>query len=322
MLKQLERVRDRSFALLSANYVVGQMLNRLGRGHRSGATHSRFTLAQGVEYVTRVVDDYLRMAGWSAADLRDKRILEIGPGDNLGVALLFASAGATTVVCLDRFVSVRDEDRNRAVYRELANTVRPEFGDVRKLLDDQGAISAPNIHLKTGVAIERAMDLLHRGSFDVILSRAVLEHVYDLSAAWRSMDALLAANGIMLHKVDFRNHGIYGSLHPLRFLGVAEPLWTLVSTPDPTLNRHRLSAYEELAADSGHSLHCAVTHLSSRDAEFVPPRVGWRQGEDYTVDDLRFVEESRALLIEPFRSMSARDLLINGVFLRVRKLPA
>ncbi len=322
MLRQLEQVRDRSFALLSANYVVGQMLNRMGRGHRSGATHSRFSLDKGVEYVVRVVHDYLSMAGWDVADLRGKRVLEVGPGDNLGVALLLASAGASTVVCLDRFVSVRDEERNRAVYRRLADTAPPEFGSVGALLDGQDSIRSPNIHLRTGVAIERATDMFPPGSFDVILSRAVLEHVYDLSAAWRSMDTLLSADGIMLHKVDFRNHGIYGSLHPLRFLGVSEPLWTLVSTPDPTLNRQRLSAYEQLAADHGHSLHCAVTHLSSRDVEFVPPRAGLRQGEDYTLDDLQFVEESRALLVEPFRSMSARDLLINGVFLRVRKLPA
>ncbi len=64
--------------------------------------------------------------------------------------------------------------------------------------------------------------MLPGGSFDVILSRAVLEHVYDLGSAWRSMDTLLAADGIMLHKVDFQNHGMYGSLHPLRFLGVPD----------------------------------------------------------------------------------------------------
>jgi SAM-dependent methyltransferase len=319
MLQRLERVRDRSFALLTANYVAGQMLNRFGRGHRSGATHSRMTLAQGVDYVTRVVNDYLAIAGWSAADLRGKRILEVGPGDNLGVALLMASAGAARVVCLDRFNSVRDEDRNRAVYRHLAEAARSDFGDVRSLLDQNGSLCAPNVELRTDVAIEQAADLLPAGSFDVILSRAVLEHVYDLRAAWRSMDALLAGDGIMLHKVDFRNHGMYDTLHPLRFLGVPESLWWWVSRPDPTLNRQRLSVYERLAAGSGYDLDYAVTHLSSRDSEFVPPRNSWREGEDYTTDDVHFVEESRQWLVEPFRSMSLKDLLVNGVFLRARK---
>src|SRR5262245_2148577 len=234
MLQRLERVRDKSFFLLSANYVAGQVLNRLGRGHRSGATHSRMTLEQGVDYVTRVVRDYLVIAGWSAHQLRGKRILEVGPGDNLGVALLMASAGAASVVCLDRFRSVRDEARNRAVYTRLAAVAQPDFGDVDRLLDSEGSIRTSCIEHRTDLPIERSAQVLPAASFDVILSRAVLEHVYDLGSAWRSMDTLLAAGGIMLHKVDFQSHGIYGSLHPLRFLGVSESLWRWVSRPDPT----------------------------------------------------------------------------------------
>ena len=314
MLRRLERVRDRSFLLLSANYLAGQLRNRLGRGHRSGATHSRMTLEQGVDYVTRVVRDYLVVAGWSADHLRGKRILEVGPGDNLGVALLLASAGAAHVVCLDRFRSVRDEARNRAVYTRLASIAQPEFGDVERLLDSEGSIGASCIEHRTDLPIERAAQVLPGGSFDVILSRAVLEHVYHLASAWRSMDTLLAADGIMLHKVDFQNHGMYGSLHPLRFLGVPESLWRWVSRPDPTLNRQRLSVYERLAAQSGYELDYAVTHLSSRDTEFIPPRISWQEGEDYTSEDIRFIEDSRRWLVEPFRSMSTKDLLVNGIF--------
>jgi hypothetical protein len=37
--------------------------------------------------------------------LQDKRVLEIGPGGNAGVALKFLLAGAKQVVCLDKFYS-------------------------------------------------------------------------------------------------------------------------------------------------------------------------------------------------------------------------
>ena len=67
------------------------------------------------------------------------------------------------------------------------------------------------------------------GSFQVIVSRAVLEHVFDVPAAWSSMDALLAPGGSMLHKVDFRNHGLYSSRHPLAYMKVPPSLWSLYS---------------------------------------------------------------------------------------------
>ena len=159
------------------------------------------------------------MAGWPPAGLAGKRILEVGPGDNLGVALLLAAAGARRVVCLDRFDVLRDERRNREVYRGLAGATTREFGDAERHLDASGALASPVIESRSGVAIEQAVALFPPGSFDVILSRAALEHVYDLDAAWRSMDELLAPGGVMLHKVDFRNHGLYDSLHPLLLPG-------------------------------------------------------------------------------------------------------
>src|SRR5882672_1715985 len=70
---------------------------KLALGHVEsdiGATHAGLSTDQSIEYIDRVFFDYLRYGNLSPAQLVGKRILELGPGDNLGVALRFFAAGA------------------------------------------------------------------------------------------------------------------------------------------------------------------------------------------------------------------------------------
>jgi SAM-dependent methyltransferase len=316
----LERLRDRSFTLLTLNYAVGELRYRLGlREHLSGATHARHTVDAGADYVAAVFRDYLAVGGLEPTDLPGRAVLEVGPGDNVGVALQFAAAGAREVVCLDRFSSLRDEAKNREVYRALRTRYAQSGLDFSRVLTPDGAIREGIVDLRVDVPIERAAEHFPREHFDLIISRAVLEHVYDVDAAWASMDALLTPGGKLLHKIDFRNHGFYASLHPLRFLTVPERLWKLISAPDPTLNRRRVSTYERLAREGGYALTVGVTHLASRDEEFVPPRYSWKHGIEYADEDLVFVRRIRPRLVAPFRAMDDRELLISGVFLCAEK---
>src|SRR5262245_22881352 len=64
-----------------------------------GSPHRTWLVAASVEYINRVFDDYLAYGNLGYDEIRDKVVLELGPGDNLGVALRFLAAGASRVVC-------------------------------------------------------------------------------------------------------------------------------------------------------------------------------------------------------------------------------
>ena len=70
-------------------------------------------------YFRQCVDDYFEILGIPAHDrfafLQAKRILEYGPGDFPGVALLMVANGAEQVICVDRFALVSMSDKNRQV---------------------------------------------------------------------------------------------------------------------------------------------------------------------------------------------------------------
>lgn len=311
---------DRSPALSALNYSKGQILRRLHlRGHRSGATHAAIGVDDSVEYVRRVVTDYLDYGGLGEGGLAGTRILELGPGDNLGVALCLVAKGARSVTCLDRFRPLRDELRNGRIYRRLHETStaaerRVMDAALRWSADGTVRFDPERIDCRYGVAVEEASSVLPAGSFDVVISRAVLEHVYDLEAAWHGMTRLLAADGRMWHKVDFRNHGFFAGVHPLHFLTLNPALWKLVSSPDPTLNRQRLPSYLRLAAGSFERVEVYVTHVLEND-ELLPHRARLEAGRDYGQRELALLASIRPRLRSPFREMTDEELLISGIFM-------
>ena len=63
----------------------------------------RLSLSETLNYINNVYEDYIRYSSISVEIIRGKRILEIGCGDNLGIALKFLAAGAAQVICLDKF---------------------------------------------------------------------------------------------------------------------------------------------------------------------------------------------------------------------------
>jgi len=317
------RVLGASPFLASINYFKSQCLCRLGiRRHESGATHIEKHLDSSVAYVKGVFSDYLQYAGVREEDLQGKRVLEIGCGDNLGVALLFIAKGSQSVMCLDRFEPIRDERRNSLIYRRLMEGLSPaERARVHEATESEGDADVrfrrQRIDCRYNTPIERAQELFREGSFDLVVSRAVLEHVYDLDAAWDAMVSLLAEDGEMWHKVDLRSHGMFSQFHPLYFLTLQDWLWNLVSSPDPTLNRQRMSAYVRLAKRTFSTHKVFVTHTLDN-GELLPHQELTQRGLDYGEPDLLALGRIRSRLAPRFKAMMAEDLLVSGIFLICR----
>ena len=90
-----------------------------------GSTHEFWSLEKSVDYINLVYREYIEYSGRGAEAFRGSRILEVGPGDNFGVALKFLAGGAKQVVSLDKFYSERNVEQQMRIYRELRNQLSP-----------------------------------------------------------------------------------------------------------------------------------------------------------------------------------------------------
>jgi SAM-dependent methyltransferase len=172
-----------------------------------------------------------------------------------------------------------------------------------------------------GVPIDAVASPLKSRSYDIVLSRAVLEHLGNLEVGWKNMVGCLRPEGEMWHKVDFRCHDFFGEVHPLYFLTVPDTLWNSISRPDPTLNRLRTPTYRAFATRDFCDFRCYFTHIVGEN-EFTPHVESLVQGTHYSQRHLEVVRSIRPRLLERFSHSSDEDLLVTGVFLALRGVRA
>jgi len=285
-----------------------------------GATHARLSTTDSVAYINRVFDDYRNYGGLNEHVIRGKRILEVGPGDNLGVALRLYAAGAAQVVCLDKFFARRDEAQQLAVYRALREslnaTERSRF-DVAVSLDGAAAqINSECVQYLFGSSAEDAVDTLGRDSFDFVVSRAVIWEIHETDRALEALTAVLRDGGRMVHKIAcidwmFRDHGH----HPLEFLTVNDRLYRWIAHDSGKSNRRSIAWYrEKLAALGLASTFHIVRIVGSSRAEFPPGTFQLKRGVHFEDADLEMLREIRPRLLPRFQLLTDEDLMVEDMF--------
>ncbi|MFH1744262.1 MAG: methyltransferase domain-containing protein [bacterium] len=324
---KLFAMKSKTVAILYHMYANWKTRWRFRSGNiatTSGSTHSRFSVPESLQYIDTVFLDYLTYSGTTLENLQRKRLLELGPGDNLGVAMMFLVAGAEQVVCVDKFHAARDSECERRIYSALRESLNePEKQALDRVVRlDEGISVNPNrllcIH---GKGIEEAANTLEPASFDLIFSRAVLEHVYNIDASFSAMDRLLAPGGRMVHKIDFRDHGMFSSIgfHPLTFLTISDKVYSLMTRDSGKPNRKLIGHYRQRMNELGYQSTILITRVLGSEEDIQPHKETITPGVDYTDSTMALLNEIRPALQEPFRNMPDEELIIQGIFLIARK---
>lgn len=272
-------------ALMRAAPGVAQGIQRLTRDTgRAGTCVGR----AASEYFRAVADDFetiARHAGVARGPLYEGRaVLELGPGDTMGVSLTARLRGARACAGFDAFdIASRDRAYLDAIYGPIVELEGRAGGAVeaRALLE-----ACP--HVVSGEALRAG-----GARFDLVLSRAVLEHVKDLDALFAIAREVSTDDAVWIHEVDLRDHGIEHA-HPLDFLRFSERTWQTMTSHTDAPSRVRATAYLDLGARHGLSLAWA--------------------GASHRLE-LERVREARAELAPPFRDLRESELAILGLWL-------
>lgn len=296
LTKVLRATATNAVAGIAPSWYV-RLTGQTGRG--DAALESAGDIA---EYFLQCFDDYLPRLGVTRDDAPARfdgcTVIEYGPGDLPGVAALFVAHGARRVYCIDRFAMVHLDAKNLEVLRCL-----------QRLLPEPQASRIASL-VKTGPSGQPVMDgdrieyVVRPHGFsgldsvaDLVISRAVLEHVDDLEGTFRDMRAALKPGCPALHLVDLRSHGLHRR-NPLDFLEWPSWLWAAMFSNKGVPNRWRLDRYRDI-----------VDRLSV---------------EGITIDVTRSasaadVADVRPGLAAQFRDVSDADLAALGFWLSFRK---
>jgi len=222
------------------------LVKETGRGPDQGTEKSLS------DYCYRCFDDYLTKLGSDrvrASDVLDGRnVVELGPGDFPGVAVLLIAFGARKVVCVDRFPLMKLSDFNiqalRVLLAELDEEARGQAGRAFVIPGrPESGISGEAIEY---VVSDSGMIGRERWA-DLVLSRAVLEHVNHLSETFIDMRRAMKPEARAAHLVDLRSHRLHQK-NPLDFLTWPDRFWDLMFSFKGAPNRARVPEYRAAAA--------------------------------------------------------------------------
>ena len=230
---------------------------------------------------------HLVLAARTNQNTAPQSIAELGPGDSLGIGVAALLSGAGRYLAFD-VVEHANSQTNSAVFEELIELfasradipdnqefplINPRLSDYRfpaQVLDaqrlraclDPSRLQRIRESLRDcrgeGSLIQYrapwfSEQVIERNSIDLVYSQAVLEHVDDLSAVYRTMHAWLAPQGLMSHQVDLTSHGWAREWNG--HWAHSDAMWKLIRGPDTWLiNREPKSTHLRLLEQSGFRL--------------------------------------------------------------------
>jgi SAM-dependent methyltransferase len=165
-------------------------------------------------YAYRVVRSHLDRLGWT--DLRDKVVIELGPGDSLFTALIARTLGARTVYLIDagRFADTSiDRYHAGSQFLRTQGLLPPDLTDCK---DTEELLSVCRAEYMTRGVID--LKTIPSATVDLVFSQAVLEHVrlHELTDLFVESRRVLKPRGVASHEVDLKDHLSY-ALNSLRF---------------------------------------------------------------------------------------------------------
>jgi SAM-dependent methyltransferase len=320
--------RSKTLIIASKIYQNWRMRRRFVAGvieTEHGSSHRSKSLIESLSYIEEQFADYLRYSGLTPEQLQGKQILELGFGDNVGVALKFLAAGARRVVGVDKFYSSRDPQREKEIYLAL----RGRLGDAERRRFDEAVdlregikFNESSLRVINGLDLEQAAtQLTSEGlAFDIILSRAVIEEIFEPKTVFRAADRVLAPGGLSLHKIDLSDYGIFadGGMHPLTFLTIPDWTYRRMATDSGIPNRKLIGYYKKEMAELGYSARFLITGIVGR-GSIIPHQEQVELDKDYTRETLDLIDRIRPRLCSQFRDLKSEELLVNGIFLVARK---
>ena len=233
-------------------------------------------------------------------DVRGKTGAELGPGEDVAVAYCFLKAGAKKMYTVERFASVKLDERAIALFRAVDLRLKGLHGvkadDIATLHGGQVTLDPARLEHKIGRFEARGLP----ESVDFIYSNDVMEHVDDPATIFRCAFDALKPGGKFVNNIDLAGHNAFSNpSQPLDFLTCPDWLWSLMFSHIVTTNRVRYSEFLRCASAAGFEVEKEDVLVRAEEAYLQQVRPDFIERYRRLMDDDLGVIQSRLLVVRP-----------------------
>lgn len=203
-------MRNFFFKLIGIVFLILARLKNLLLGYSTPKPFSVKEYEKCIEYDFKVADNWLAFLKKYTGrdDLRNKNILELGPGSDLGIGLYLLSKGAFQYNAIDfvNLVSQVPQEFYERFFKELS---QKELKTDIESLRHQLKLTQQNKNDKLNYVCRQDFDLIsafEQKSVDIVFSRASFEHFENMEKLVRELSQIVKAKAIIVAQIDLQTH--------------------------------------------------------------------------------------------------------------------
>ncbi len=230
-------VRNQAHHFVGLAFMALNMVRHKLRGYRTPRRHTTNDAAQAVAYDQAVVRNWrthLEHYLGNTNPFAGRRVLEIGPGPDVGTGLFCLANGATSYLAVDAHALVHRDERD--FHRDLARLITKETQCSEKLttfLLKQAELflnEDPDSLLTYRHLPNFDLAQIEPESVDLVVSHSCFEHLGDVERSFAQLTASLRPGAVLVSEIDLQTH--------TRWIRDADPL---------NIYRYRHRLYRSLA---------------------------------------------------------------------------
>lgn len=293
----MQTIRNAQYKLLGVGFLALAKGKNLLKGYDRARPFSTVEARRCADYDAKVVDEWLEIlgsyAGPAAVRMKGKNVLELGSGDDLGVALYLLAKGAASYTAVDAFPLALQAPAEiyEAIFERLAceGSTRPieELRlALRSAMVEDDTSRAIRYSVRSDFDVSRAVG---RGTIDLVFSQAAFEHFDDIDATIRQVTRVCRPGAVLVAGIDLKTHS--------RWLRDKDPL---------NIYRHGGGVYRMLG------FRGMPNRVTTSEYARILEKHGWKDIEMRVLDavDDAYFEEVRPGLAPEFQRDETRNLWV------------
>ncbi|NNM34430.1 MAG: methyltransferase domain-containing protein [Gemmatimonadetes bacterium] len=299
-----KRVSNRVYHLVGLVLMALNVVRHRIRGYRQPRPFTASGAREAMTYDNAVVENWLRHLEHyldEEVDLAGKRVLEIGPGPDLGTGLNLLARGAAAYVAVDKhpLLGKHATSVHRALLGVIAEDLeldQERVTELRKIVDER--TGDPDGPLAYHHLPEFDLSVLPEQSADLVLSHSAFEHLDDVETTFRQLAPVAAPGCVLVTEIDLQTH--------TRWIRDADPL---------NIYRYRNRTYQALGFSGSPNRVRPDEYLSGLEA------AGWTNPRFYPrrVLDRDYVHEVEPSLARRFQGDPEQLAWLSIVLCATRK---
>ena len=276
--------------------LILRIVNKIRRsliGYTTPRTFSPRDIDRSVNYVLEVVSAWQKaLAEYTGTvyPLKDKSVIEFGPGPDLGTGFIILALGARDYLAVDKneLIAKTSERFYEELFRRLSDYPAHERAlEVYNRFQTCGFGDCFDYKV---APLSSLQDLSFR-KFDVVVSQAVLEHLENVEEVFAGLRDYLNLNAVMIHEVDLATHTRWiRDLDPLNLLRYSDRIYNLLRF-NGSPNRLRMSDYRKMLKGLGYG------NIETHPIQTL---------------NVQYLERAKFLLNKRFQSYSDEDLKVRS----------